>query len=52
MGKLSTVRLGSSLDFHFSDHTFTGLLDLGFSWVEIGSITPNPQVGSSMPEAA
>lgn len=27
-----------------ASHRITGLYGLGFSWVEIGSITPKPQV--------
>lgn len=27
---------------------YSGLFNLGFSWVEIGSVTPKPQVKCSM----
>ena len=47
MGKLLTVRPDSYSRFHSIYRTCTGLLDLGFSWVEIGSITPKPQVGKN-----
>lgn len=36
---------------HFTDPTSTGLLNLGFSWVEIGSITPKPQVRTTAPRS-
>lgn len=29
---------------YFFSSFVTGLFDLGFSWVEIGSVTPKPQV--------
>jgi dihydroorotate dehydrogenase len=45
MGKLLTVRSGSYPRPHSTHRISTALLDLGFSWVEIGSITPKPQVG-------
>ena len=38
------VRPDSHSLFHSAYRTFIGLLDLGFSWVEIGSITPEAQV--------
>ena len=39
------VRPDSYPRFHSTHRIRTGLLGLGFSWVEIGSITPKPQVG-------
>ena len=50
MGKLSTVWLQYLFSLNFAYLDSPGLFDLGFSWVEIGSITPDPQVGKNTVE--
>ncbi|KAE9406243.1 hypothetical protein BT96DRAFT_915472 [Gymnopus androsaceus JB14] len=41
--------VGLAAGFDKDGEAIDGLLDLGFSWVEIGSITPKPQPGNPKP---
>ncbi|KAF9077918.1 Dihydroorotate dehydrogenase-domain-containing protein [Rhodocollybia butyracea] len=41
--------VGLAAGFDKDGEAVDGLLDLGFSWVEIGSVTPNPQPGNPKP---
>ncbi|THU97757.1 hypothetical protein K435DRAFT_838443 [Dendrothele bispora CBS 962.96] len=48
-GKTVSNPIGLAAGFDKDGEAIDGLLDLGFSWVEIGSITPQPQPGNPKP---
>jgi hypothetical protein len=52
MAKLLTVCLTLTHIWPRIDATDLGILNLGFSWVEIGSVTPKSQVGLSISAVA
>ena len=41
--------LGLAAGFDKGGECIDGVLDLGFGWVEVGSVTPEPQVGNDLP---
>ncbi|TEB36652.1 dihydroorotate dehydrogenase [Coprinellus micaceus] len=41
--------IGMAAGFDKDGEAIDGLFDLGFSWVEIGSVTPKPQAGNPKP---
>ncbi|TFK71346.1 hypothetical protein BDN72DRAFT_837721 [Pluteus cervinus] len=41
--------VGLAAGFDKNGEAIDGLFDLGFSWVEIGSVTPKPQAGNPQP---
>ncbi|TFY73306.1 hypothetical protein EWM64_g10706, partial [Hericium alpestre] len=43
-GEVLSSPIGIAAGFDKDGEAIDGLLDLGFSWVEIGSVTPKPQV--------
>ncbi|KAF8920507.1 Dihydroorotate dehydrogenase-domain-containing protein [Mucidula mucida] len=48
-GKKISNPVGLAAGFDKDGEAIDGLFDLGFSWVEIGSVTPNPQPGNPKP---
>ncbi|PVG04367.1 hypothetical protein CPB86DRAFT_843282 [Serendipita vermifera] len=47
--KILTNPVGLAAGFDKDGEAVNGLLDLGFGWVEIGSVTPRPQPGNDRP---
>ncbi|KAL5537240.1 URA9 [Sanghuangporus sanghuang] len=48
-GEALSNPIGLAAGFDKNGEAIDGLFDLGFSWVEIGSITPKPQPGNPKP---
>ncbi|GJE90435.1 dihydroorotate dehydrogenase 2 [Phanerochaete sordida] len=48
-GRQLSNPLGLAAGFDKHAEAVDGLFDLGFSWVEIGSVTPKPQPGNPLP---
>ncbi|KAL5512872.1 URA9 [Sanghuangporus vaninii] len=48
-GETLSSPIGLAAGFDKNGEAIDGLFDLGFSWVEIGSITPKPQAGNPKP---
>ncbi|KIM44967.1 hypothetical protein M413DRAFT_25359 [Hebeloma cylindrosporum] len=48
-GEAVSNPIGLAAGFDKDGEAIDGLFDLGFSWVEIGSVTPNPQPGNPRP---
>ncbi|KAF8817543.1 hypothetical protein BYT27DRAFT_7199076 [Phlegmacium glaucopus] len=48
-GQKITNPIGLAAGFDKDGEAIDGLFNLGFSWVEIGSVTPNPQPGNPRP---
>ncbi|KIP04698.1 hypothetical protein PHLGIDRAFT_31234 [Phlebiopsis gigantea 11061_1 CR5-6] len=48
-GKRLSNPIGLAAGFDKHGEAIDGLFDLGFSWVEIGSVTPKPQPGNPLP---
>ncbi|KAI1788161.1 Dihydroorotate dehydrogenase-domain-containing protein [Ganoderma leucocontextum] len=48
-GEELTNPIGLAAGFDKHAEAIDGLFDLGFSWVEVGSVTPKPQPGNSRP---
>ncbi|OCB83992.1 hypothetical protein A7U60_g8663 [Sanghuangporus baumii] len=48
-GETLSNPIGLAAGFDKNGEAIDGLFDLGFSWVEIGSITPKPQPGNPKP---
>ncbi|XP_006461984.1 hypothetical protein AGABI2DRAFT_206093 [Agaricus bisporus var. bisporus H97] len=48
-GESMSNPIGIAAGFDKDGEAIDGLYDLGFSWVEIGSVTPQPQSGNPLP---
>ncbi|KAG7440911.1 uncharacterized protein BT62DRAFT_975219 [Guyanagaster necrorhizus] len=48
-GKSISNPVGLAAGFDKDGEAIDGLFDLGFSWVEVGSVTPSPQSGNPRP---
>ncbi|SJL06465.1 related to Dihydroorotate dehydrogenase (quinone), mitochondrial [Armillaria ostoyae] len=48
-GKSISNPVGLAAGFDKDGEAIDGLFDLGFSWVEVGSVTPSPQPGNPRP---
>ncbi|KAJ3524856.1 hypothetical protein NMY22_g10821 [Coprinellus aureogranulatus] len=48
-GEVVDNPIGMAAGFDKDGEAIDGLFDLGFSWVEIGSVTPKPQAGNPKP---
>ncbi|KIY67325.1 hypothetical protein CYLTODRAFT_422662 [Cylindrobasidium torrendii FP15055 ss-10] len=48
-GQQMSNPVGLAAGFDKNGEAIDGLFNLGFSWVEIGSVTPNPQAGNPQP---
>lgn len=48
-GKMFTNPIGLAAGFDKHAEAFSGMLKMGFGFVEVGSVTPLPQIGNLKP---